>query len=73
MIKFALTSQALAFLTSTGKVFYGRPGSSRVARLDALHLRPNVTELVFDSAGILNAMITSDQVCKSRNHAYRAH
>ena len=70
MIKFALTSQTLAFLTSTGKVFYGRPGSSRVAQLDVLCLRPNVTELVFDSAGILNAMITSDQVCKSRNHHY---
>lgn len=65
MIMFALSSQALAFLTSTGKVFYGRPGSSRVTQLDALLLPLNVTELAFDSTGILNAMVTSDQVYTS--------
>lgn len=61
--KFALGSQALAFLTNTGRVFYGRPGSARVAQLDGLLVPPNSTELVFDSTGILNTLITSDQAC----------
>ena len=66
--KFALGSQALAFLTSIGRTFYGRPGSARIAQLDGLLVPPNSTDLVFDSTGILNTVITSDQACHVIRH-----
>lgn len=71
MAKFALGSQALAFLTSTGRTFYGRPGSARIAQLDGLLVPPNSTELVFDSTGILNTVITRDQACQSMHSLVR--
>ena len=53
---FVVNDGALAFLTSGGSLYYGRPGTSRIMQLGSVLLPPNATELVFCTGGVLNAL-----------------
>ena len=69
--EFVFRNDIFAFLTSDGRVFYGRAGSSRIVQLESILLPPNATKLVFDSRGLLNTLIPSNEVATTAIFLYR--
>ena len=54
IIDFDYSEQRIAFLTSTGRLYHSRPRSYQMLELDLI--LQNVSKLLFDSTGALNAI-----------------
>ena len=63
---FKLSEQALAFVTSSGRLFYGQPASRRLMEMQATNgislLDQNASKIVFDHSGQLYMLQIRNQV-----------